>query len=462
MRKLKNEKGITLIALIITVAVLILISFPIVVNVTNVTSLTKYSKFKSDIDNLRESISVAFYDENISAVGPEYKGTIEFLKSKQNGKNVKNENDNDVYYAINIDEVNSRLPIKMKELNFGLENSNIGNEDIYSGTNDVYIINEASRTIYYVKGVDYKDNIFYRLPEDLSSVDSGIKIGEIVKDFNKNYTDINGDIAKIPVGFKVSEEENEQIISKGLVIKDEQGNEFVWIPVNSLKNEKGNLLEISYDRYIYGSQVNDGIDDIYQCMKIRNNKNDEEFFYESDKSFEKLSVLENKGFYIARYEAGSSVSRTNTSENNKPVFKKDAIVYNYINRNDAKNLSESFLKTDSVSSRLCSSQAWDTTLKFIEQTGNASYLTNSTSGNYSGTLKTTGSTTAVNNIFDLGGNVNEWTTELCSDGSLQYTVRGGSVENTSNASPATSRIAAGNNKSVNTGFRIALFLNYNS
>ncbi len=462
MQNLKKEKGITLIALAVTVAVLILISFPIVVNVTNVTDLAAYSKFKDDIDNLRENISVAFHDDDISLIGPEYKGTLDFLELEQNGKPVKNENDNDVYYAINIDEVNKRLPIDMRSLNYGIGNSQIGVGNIYFGTNDVYIINQASRTIYYVEGIEYKSKVFYRLPEDLSNVEVGIKPGEIIKDFNKVYTDINGDKAKIPVGFKVSENEDEQIVSKGLVIIDEKGNEFVWIPVNSLKNENGNLLDIKYDRYMYGNQIDGGLDDVYKCTKIYNNKDDKYFFYETDKNSEELSVLENKGFYIARYEAGSNEARTESSDNVAPVVKKGVNVYNYIKRNDAKNLAENFLNNENVSSRLCTSQAWDTALKFLEQTGNASYLTDSSLGNYSGSLQLTGNTTAVNNIFDLGGNVNEWTTELYSDDSSQFTVRGGSAENTSSGNPVASRIPTGDIKSDNIGFRIVLFLSANA
>ena len=59
MQNKKSEKGITLIALVITVVVLSAISIPVVVNVTGVTQFNKYTLFKDDIDNLRENISIA-------------------------------------------------------------------------------------------------------------------------------------------------------------------------------------------------------------------------------------------------------------------------------------------------------------------------------------------------------------------------------------------------------------------
>ena len=45
-----------------------------------------------------------------------------------------------------------------------------------------------------------------------------------------NYTDAQGEHAMVPEGFKVSTKSSEQYIDGGLVIQDENGNEFVWVP----------------------------------------------------------------------------------------------------------------------------------------------------------------------------------------------------------------------------------------
>ena len=127
MPKLKNEKGITLIALVITVAVLSIISIPVVINTKNVSQFEEYTKFKDDIDNLRESIGIAYFDKDIRTIGPKYEGSLQFLNETQNGLSIKNENDNNVYYAINIDRINENLVVDMNRLNNGNGNKNIGN-----------------------------------------------------------------------------------------------------------------------------------------------------------------------------------------------------------------------------------------------------------------------------------------------------------------------------------------------
>ncbi len=171
MQKLKNENGITLIVLVIIVIVLSLISIPVVINTTNVTQFNKYSRFKEDMDNLREAVSVAFFDKDIKDIGPKYTGSVEFLNGTQNDQDIKNPNDNTNYYVINVNKVNLNLTVNMTDLNNGSGNYGLsGDETTYTGTDDVYIINEQSRTIYYVKGVQYNGYTYYRLSEKLSEI----------------------------------------------------------------------------------------------------------------------------------------------------------------------------------------------------------------------------------------------------------------------------------------------------
>lgn len=170
--KLENEKGITLLILVVTIVVLILISVPIVINTTELRELQDYTDFKADIDKLRESVETTYLDSTlaITQIGPKYTGNLDFLNGNQNGKVIKNPNDNSNYYVINLRELNSHMGAQI-DLNNGegnkLNNFVAGVYSSYNGT-DAYIINEQSRTIYYTDGVEYKGERYYRLPEDFT------------------------------------------------------------------------------------------------------------------------------------------------------------------------------------------------------------------------------------------------------------------------------------------------------
>ena len=131
--------------------------------------------------------------------------------------------------------------------------------------------------------------------------------------------------------------------------------------------------------------------------------------------------------------------------------------------------------------KLVSSYAWDTAINFIK-IKNEDYGINSQQGNYKDTtfqyidieeneqtkekgsnvLVPTGQTTAVSNIYDMGGNVWERTTEFYNNSTTPISSisnRGGDYDNNSSVTPASYRDSISNmNVNVYYSFRIALFL----
>ena len=283
-------------------------------------------------------------------------------------------------------------------------------------------------------------------------------VGEIVTGGNRPYT--NNGTAIIPEGFMIVPGLDD--VEEGLVISDNasdtekegetlvaEGNQFVWVPVPDFDEFK---------RHDFG--VQGYTDDMFVTDKITENK-----FYEpaadgiaNTTEVEKMykSVKDNKGFYIGRYEAGTEMERNeNSTIEDEVLSKKNKFVYNYIGWNNdgtmttetggavekAKKFSEENGYIN-VTSTLVYGVEWDAVMRWISKDGKlAGYLMNSTGkGNHAtGSIIQTGSNPEyqLKNIYDIAGNVWEWTMETESE---DYRVdRGGGFTNKANEYPCSSR-----------------------
>jgi len=319
------------------------------------------------------------------------------------------------------------------------------------------------------------------------------KVGETTGGGNSNYNPAD-DGVPIPEGFYYvgGTKDSGLVISDNSADKEKykgqttvgtelQGNQFVWIPVENIAD---------YKRTAYGESVDTGIiDTSTNSTKINYNSSPSSYYYtEAMPSDEKTSVEQNKGYYIGRYEAGDKESTeaktlrsSGASTSNTITIKANQAPYNYVTRDQAKTLAEGFgtkQNYKNVKTKLVSSYAWDTAIAFIQKTV-SNYGSSSPQGNYSdttfdytdittgasktkaknrGTLVPTGQTTGVCNIYDMGGNVTEWTTESHSrPRDYPYTPRG-SKYNDSFAASAGLRSNSSDGATGDIGFRATLFL----
>ena len=281
----------------------------------------------------------------------------------------------------------------------------------------------------------------------------------------------------VPEGFKVAGD-SASTVQGGVVIEDKDRNQFVWVPVATIAD---------YKRTAYSTNVaTEETDTATNSIKINySSSKNSEYFTEALPEDEKTSVERYKGFYIGRYEAGdkeNTEAKTLRSSNDvtKTVtIKANQAPYNYVTRTEAVSLAEGFATKQGykAKTKLVSSYAWDTTIAFLQKV-NSDYGSSSEEGNYSNTtfsytditgatktkaksssvLVPTGQTTPVCNIYDMGGNVWEWTTESLSITGLRYANRGGNCSNNFASLPAGFRTGDSDSAYDSRGFRITLFM----
>ena len=152
---------------------------------------------------------------------------------------------------------------------------------------------------------------------------------------NATYTDSEKTTVTIPKGFKVSDvaktedTDGEQTVSTGLVIQDANGNEFVWVPVNYTAT--GTLdddgLDTEFKATFKRSTTDSSYTEPYASGYGENGAEEKSDYLKMMKSVQK-----NKGFYIGRYEVGTTTPRTSATKETSSdiVVKRDAYPYIYM------------------------------------------------------------------------------------------------------------------------------------
>ena len=273
---------------------------------------------------------------------------------------------------------------------------------------------------------------------------------------NTKVTYSDGDVW-VPEGFKVAGD-SASTVQNGVVIEDKDGNQFVWVPVATIADYKRTWYTGAGSFSSYSEALPED---------------------------EKTSVERYKGFYIGRYEAGdkeNTEAKTLRSSNDvtKTVtIKANQAPYNYVTRTEAVSLAEGFATKQGykAKTKLVSSYAWDTTIAFLQKV-NSDYGSSSEEGNYTDTkfsytditgarqtkeknsnvIVPTGQTTPVCNIYDMGGNVFERTTESYSRTDNPSALRGGFYFNSFATYPAGVRFIISVSSDDDVGFRLTLFM----
>ena len=433
---LGKEKGITLIALVITIIVLLIlagVSIAMLTGDNGILTQAQNSKKETERANIIEQVRLDILEKQTEKEGENItSGELEEILKKY----FSNEEQNlkDIIAGTSTDKLISKEDETIK-----IDLSEIYNGDITDGTTPT-----PPET-----GPSKDENGYF---EETSTIDG---------------SEPSANNPTIPEGFKPidtetsSWEDVEENVNNGLVIQDKVGNEFVWIPVatavssseaegttnKAMAIEKdGNYRGLLYDFDASGSEVRSG------CTTTTSSNREPAFLTDStygdnstsnaDAEGQKIVTetgLQNEynnmiesvkiyhGFYVGRYELGLDGSNNPTSRKAKEgeVTTADATNSNtkkwYGLYSKSKEYAKESDNKSTVSSMIWGSQ-YDAMLNWMQANGEIVNQNNSLKTNKS---YNTGSEAndLIKNVFDLYGCHYEWTLEA--DDSLYRVIRGG-------------------------------------
>ena len=403
----KEKKGITLIALVITIIVLLIlagVSIAMLTGQNGILTQANNAKNATELASAKEKVELAV----IGAISQTRDGTL-----------------------------------KVGNLRTELAN--------YGGT----IEGEAFPVTATVDGksfaVDGNGNVV--------STENGT-LGTVTGSETKNTTvkDSLGNQVVVPAGFKViNPTEN---VTDGIIVEDvshsaTKGSQFVWIPVGEvvkeIKDEVKSIETITLSRYTFaddnvGTPTDKGATEIensynnnYKHTEINTAPNGNitaKENIESEESGFRKSVKDNHGYYIGRYE-----SRKNGTQ---VTVKASDTVYNNITQPNAATVSRGMYSDSNFKSDLMNSYAWDTAIVFLQKFDNRANkaslkpysrqnsLNDSLASQGTNNLSDASKQDVVCNVYDMASNCWEWTTETYSDPKGPCTRRGGSYFSSKN------------------------------
>ncbi len=459
---MKKQKGITLIALVITIIILLILAGVSIAMLTGENGILKKAQLAKEITDQKQEEENDILKQYEKLLGVEGNAELpDNTETTEAGTIVKLPNKWLTTIPDEVSTDNGNIVIPSKKI-----------ANVYAVSDGAGNTVPVPYGFYYVGG----------------KVESGVVISDEVADKDK----FKGQ-EDVPAGANYNNDgtvnqENSEL----------KGNQFVWIPCEAK----------DYTKINFGIQFSTGWDTWTNTGEL-------------------IPIEKYSGFYIGRYEAGTSevtlsgnVKWENASTGSiingwegqngsfvsskvtegKITSKAGEIPYYHADCTTAMEMSKNMINTDYVRSGLVTGTMWDAMMKFIAtDKSNYSDLKSSNWGNYNNNtsvtytagrgrylavnssngstsnavvsdnsyhygIRTTASSEDVKrkNLYDVAGNQWELTQEfayLMNDSNLSYSLRGGSYDRVYTNGPVCCR---GSNRvadtGTNRGFRPALFI----
>ena len=412
MRKtLKKENGITLIALVITIIILIIlagVSIGILFNENGI--ITKAKQAKSDYENAQK--------EEATAIGELINKIDEAENESRNPskqiKKVSEVKGGDYFDRVTTLEDSNGNKIKVPQGFKIAEDSGLNvTEGIIIEDNDIITgigNNRGNQYVWVPVGTEIKK-------ADGTKVD--ITLGRYIFADGTNHKDSNGNV--LEKGTPILQQNAENYMDETVLY-----SYYKELTTSRIGTEKLNTTALNLKRFID-------------------------------------SVKTNGGYYIARYEAsygadGKANSKVSNSFSSITAPTTEGTLWNYITQLDAATASRNLY--EAVTSDLVNSYAWDTAIVYIQNFSEE--IDYSRQGTRNTALSNTGANgDEVCKINDMASNVMEWTTESSTNTESSDTIlsirRGGRYDDVTYCTSIRYEVSANVSGKIGT-FRTNLYL----
>ena len=392
----QNNKGITLIALVITIIVLLIlagVSMAMLTGENGILNQAQEAKTQTEYKSAEEKVKLAI----MGARANDGQMTVAELKAEVG------------YQGGSVTGDNLPVQVQMNGHTFVVtENGNIGQID-----------------------------------------NLGIVTGQETS--NTTVQDKLGNTVVVPAGFKV--QNPDKTVLDGIVIEDvshgaTKGSEFVWIPVGTVNRADGTSVVIELKRYVFkedgtideiltktepGDQLKPSASSSYYYTENLKDSTTSNTHAKDIEAF-RTSAVNNKGYYMGRYEAKTATKRTAKGDALTQLTEKPGdYVYNYVTQPQAAEISQKmYAENSKFTTDLVNSYAWGTAITFLQAFDNRENkekpysrqdsLNKSIADKGTNNLETKD---VICNVYDMSSNIFEWTTETSSDTNVPCVVRGG-------------------------------------
>ena len=286
---------------------------------------------------------------------------------------------------------------------------------------------------------------------------------------NTTVKDSLGNQVVVPAGFKVVNKDAN--VTNGIVVEDVShtataGSQFVWIPVGDvIKDSAGNKETITLGRYVFNENgtIDTALSKTEPGEQLKASSSASYYFTEGlkDRSTtnthaKDIEDFKNKvtntthGYYIGRYEARKNGTQV--------TVKEDDTVYTWITQPDAATASREMYSDSNFESDLMNSYAWDAAIVFLQKFDNRANkaslkpysrqnsLNTSLASQGTNSLEDISKQDVICNVWDMASNCFECTTETYSYSDYPCANRGGWCDDSDGYTSVRNSLSMGDTK----------------